>query len=94
MIVAAGSSVERQLSVMYLAQATGVPSPAGEVRGLVLLRPADVHQIVQQGSTLRQVRAAGGSAYLRDSLDDDWPFEPFVHVRALAQILRHHGDRL
>jgi 8-oxo-dGTP pyrophosphatase MutT (NUDIX family) len=92
LVVTTGSPPEGQAAVMYLAQATESPTPSSEVRGLLLLRPQDIHQIVHQPTTLRQYLDAGGHALLRDRLDRDWLLEPFIQLRAFAQILARHPE--
>jgi 8-oxo-dGTP pyrophosphatase MutT (NUDIX family) len=84
----------RQLSVMYLAHATGHPKPSAEVRGLLLLRPHDIHTIVQRPITLGQYLRAGGQAVLQDRLDEDRLLEPFLQLQALSRMLRIHQNVL
>jgi 8-oxo-dGTP pyrophosphatase MutT (NUDIX family) len=92
LIITTGSASELHAAVMYLAQTTGHPIPSGEVRGLLLLRPQDIQQMVHQPTTLRQYLDAGGQVLLRDTLDRDWLLEPFIQLRAFAQILALHPE--
>jgi 8-oxo-dGTP pyrophosphatase MutT (NUDIX family) len=81
-----------QLSIMYLARAIGRPIPSAEIRGLLLLEPPEIHQIMQGSLTLGAFLRAGGDAILHEPLDEARVLEPFLQLRALSAILRKHRD--
>ena len=78
----------RQLSVMYLAHTNELPNPSSEVRGLLMLKPNEVHKIVQETVTLGQYLRSGGRAMLLDTFDEDKILEPFFQLRAFSRILQ------
>jgi hypothetical protein len=80
------------LSLMYLARAAGQPFPSAETQGLLLLRPDDVTQLVDGGVTLEAYLAMGGRALLRAALPPGLLLEPFLQLRALADLLHRHPE--
>jgi 8-oxo-dGTP pyrophosphatase MutT (NUDIX family) len=81
---------ERLLSATYLARAEGIPAPAAETQGLLLLRPEHVLRVARERLTLDELLRRGGRAVLRDRLDPRLPLEPLLQLRALAHILERH----
>jgi 8-oxo-dGTP pyrophosphatase MutT (NUDIX family) len=75
------------LSLMYLAQAKGAPTPSSEVIGLLLLRPEEIHRLCQEPVTLEQCLHSGGRAILNAEFDTSLVLEPFVQLRLLSRIL-------
>ncbi len=75
------------LSMMYLAQAEGLPQPSSEVKGLLLLEEKDIHDLCQQQLTLERYLGRGGKAILNGSFDEKLVLEPFVQLRLLSRIL-------
>jgi hypothetical protein len=78
---------------MYLAQTHELPVPASEIRGLLLLTPADVLKVAQQPVTLRQYLEEGGKAILRADFDEYLLLKPLIQLRMLAHILQIHSSR-
>jgi hypothetical protein len=83
-----------QLSVMYLAHATERPAPSAEVRGLLLIRPPEIHQIAQGSRTLGAFLRDGGDAILREPMDEERVLVPHLQLCALSEILKRHHNRL
>jgi 8-oxo-dGTP pyrophosphatase MutT (NUDIX family) len=81
-----------RLSVMYLARAEGTPEPLNEVRGLLLLAPAEVFTLVNRSVTLAQHLRAGGRAILLDDVPYDLPLFPHLQLQVLAALLRRHPE--
>jgi 8-oxo-dGTP pyrophosphatase MutT (NUDIX family) len=81
-----------RLSVMFLARAEGTPEPLNEVRGLLLLAPAEVFALVNRPVTLAQHLRAGGRTLLRDDLPHDLPLFPHLQLQVLAALLRRHPE--
>jgi hypothetical protein len=77
---------------MYLAQTHELPAPASEIRGLLLLTPADVLKVTQQPVTLRQYLEEGGKVILQDDFDEHLLLEPLLQLRMLARILQVHSS--
>ncbi len=77
-----------QLSLMYLAHTNESPNPSSEVRGLLMLKPNEVHKIAQETVTLGQYIRSGGRAILLDAFDEDKVLEPFFQLRAFSRILQ------
>jgi 8-oxo-dGTP pyrophosphatase MutT (NUDIX family) len=75
------------LSLMYLAQAKGLPKPSSEVKGLLLLKKQEVHSLCQEPLTLEQYLASGGKAILNAEFDTRLVLEPFAQLRLLSRIL-------
>jgi 8-oxo-dGTP pyrophosphatase MutT (NUDIX family) len=75
------------LSLMYLAQAEGLPTPSSEVKGLLLLRQEEIHALCQEPLTLEQYLNRGGKAILKDDFDTRLILEPFAQLRLLSKIL-------
>jgi hypothetical protein len=94
LVVSAQQTVGTHLSLMYLAQAVERPTPSTEIRGLLFLRPDEVHRIVHQSLSLGAYLGAGGAAMLLERLDEDAILEPFLQLRALSRILQIHQNVL
>ncbi|CAG0933686.1 hypothetical protein TFLX_03174 [Thermoflexales bacterium] len=75
------------LSLMYLAQAEGPPTPSAEIKGLLLLEEKDIHRLCQEPLTLEQYLGQGGQAILNYEFDKSLILEPFAQLRLLARIL-------
>jgi ADP-ribose pyrophosphatase YjhB (NUDIX family) len=75
------------LSLMYLAEAEGVPTPSSEVKGLLLLTPGEIHYLCQETVTLEQYLHRGGRAILNANFDLSLVLEPFAQLRLLSRIL-------
>jgi len=75
------------LSIMYCAEAHGIPSPSSEVKGLVLLTEAEVHRQCQETVTLKEFLDTGGKAILNGNFDRNRVLEPFAQLRLLSRIL-------
>jgi hypothetical protein len=75
------------LSLMYLAQAEGVPCPSSEVKGILLLKKEEVHRLCQEPTTLEQYLNRGGKAILKADFDRKLLLEPFAQLRLLSKIL-------
>lgn len=76
------------LSLMYLAQAEGLPTPSSEVKGLLLLEAKDIHRLCREPLTLEQYLSDGGKALLNHEFDRSLILEPFAQLRLLSRILR------
>jgi hypothetical protein len=76
------------LSLMYLAQADGYPRPSSEVKGLLLLREAEVHWLCNESITLEQYIRSGGQALLDYQFDQNMLLEPFAQLRLFSKILK------
>jgi 8-oxo-dGTP pyrophosphatase MutT (NUDIX family) len=76
-----------QLSIMYLAQADGVPTPSSEVRGLLLLEKEEIHRLCREPLSLEGYLARGGRAILNAEFDTKLLLEPFAQLRLLSRIL-------
>jgi hypothetical protein len=76
------------LSLMYLAQAEGIPIPSSEVKGLLLLDKEDIHALCGEPVTLGQYLNRGGRALFSESFDTALVLEPFAQLRLLSEILR------
>jgi hypothetical protein len=81
------------LSLMYLAEADGLPNPSSEVTGLLLLAEKDIHRVCQEAITLEQYLAGGGQAILTGAFDHKLILEPFIQLRLLSRILRGNRER-
>ena len=75
------------LSLMYLAKTDELPKPSSEIKGLLLLKQKDVHQICEEQITLQQYLDEGGLAILHDYFDKNLPLEPFLQLRLLSRLL-------
>jgi hypothetical protein len=80
------------LSLMYLARATGQPLPSAETQGLLLLRPDDITRLVDGAITLEAYLAMGGLALLRAAFLPGLLLEPFLQLRALADLMHRHPE--
>lgn len=76
------------LSVMYLAQAEGLPEPRSEVKGLILLEREALHRICQERITLEQYLGGGGKAIVGPEIDRSLDMEPFAQLRLLSRIMQ------
>jgi hypothetical protein len=94
LVVSARRGLSMHLSLMYLARAAERPTPSTEIRGLLLLRPDDVHRIAHQWLSLGAYLAAGGKAMLLDRLDEGAILEPFLQLRALSRLLQIHQNQM
>ena len=75
------------LSLMYLAQADGLPTPSSEIKGLLLLEKENIHRLCQKPQTLENYLRGGGKAILSAEFDRKLPLEPFAQLRLLSRIL-------
>jgi 8-oxo-dGTP pyrophosphatase MutT (NUDIX family) len=76
------------LSLMYLTQANGFPTPSSEIKGLLLLDRKNIDRLCQEPLTLEQYLISGGKAILNDEFDRELVLEPFAQLRLLSRILR------
>jgi ADP-ribose pyrophosphatase YjhB (NUDIX family) len=87
LVVSACREGETRLSVMYLAQANGLPVPSSEVKGLLLLDEGQIHRLCRQTLTLGQYLDSGGKAILNGDFDRTLALEPFLQLRLLDKML-------
>lgn len=80
------------LSLMYLAQADGLPAPSAEIKGLLLLKEKDIHRLCRGALTLEQYLSSGGKALLNHEFDRSLILEPFAQLRLLAKVLKIQFD--
>jgi hypothetical protein len=80
------------LSMMYLAQTNESPRPSSEVKGLLLLREEDIHDLCRTPVTLEQYLSKGGKAILSAQFDTELVLEPFTQLRLLSEILRRNNS--
>jgi ADP-ribose pyrophosphatase YjhB (NUDIX family) len=80
------------LSLMYLAQTDGFPTPSSEVKGLLLLEREDIHRLCQEPTTLEQYLRGGGKALLDHEFDKSLVLEPFTQLRLLSRILLKESE--
>jgi hypothetical protein len=80
------------LTPMYLGVSADEPIPSAETKGLLLLRPDLVQQLVDGPLTLGQYLASGGSARFRDWLPHHLVLEPFRQLRLLRTLLQLHPE--
>ena len=76
------------LSLMYLAETGESPRPSSEVKGLLLMRERDIHQICEEQITLKQYLDEGGQAILDGPFDNNLLLYPFLQVRLLSWLLK------
>lgn len=81
------------LSLMYLAQAEGVPIPSSEIKGLLLLNESEIHSLCQESMTLENFLNNGGKAILKDEFDLSLVLEPFAQLRLLSRILSCYAQK-
>jgi 8-oxo-dGTP pyrophosphatase MutT (NUDIX family) len=86
LIVPRGTAPDSPINLMYLARANGSPTPADNVRGLLLLTPAQVQRLVRSPGTLAAFRQAGGQALLQQPVDESLPLVPAVQAQLLAML--------
>jgi hypothetical protein len=79
------------LSLMYLAQASKLPTPSAEVAGMLLLDQAAIHRLCEEPLTLGQYLSNGGRAILREAFKKNLILEPFIQLRLLSRILKLSG---
>jgi len=77
----------KSASVMYLAQSKKLPEPSAEVKGLVLLREQDIHDLSQKPQTLKDYLNNVGQAILKHDFDTSLRLEPFTQLRLLSKLL-------
>ena len=75
------------LSLMYLAQTKGIPSPSSEVKGILLPGKEEIHRLCRESVPLEQYLSRGGRAILKDEFDKKLILEPFAQFRFLSRIL-------
>jgi len=75
------------LSLMYLADADGIPVPSSEVKGLLLLQEKDIYRLCKEPTTLQQYLGCGGKAIIKDNFDTSLFLEPFAQLRLLSRLL-------
>jgi hypothetical protein len=76
------------LSLMYLADTKGLPTPSSEVKGLLMLEEEEIHHLCQEPITLGQYLSRGSKAILNAEFDTGLILEPFAQLRLLSKILR------
>ena len=87
LVVSACREGETRLSLMYLAQAGGLPVPSSEVKGLLLLDEGQIHRLCRQTLTLGQYLDSGGKAILTAEFDRCLALEPFLQLHLLDKLL-------
>jgi len=87
LVVAYRREGKTSLSLMYLAQTDGFPTPTSEIKGLLLLKRKDIHKLCQEPITLEQYLDNGGKALLNHEFDKSLVLEPFIQLRLLSRIL-------
>ncbi len=92
LVVAYRREGEILLSLMYLAQARGVPIPSSEVKGLLLLGKENIHRLCQEPLTLEEYLNSGGKAILKGEFDMSLVLEPFIQLRLFSRILNAQSD--
>jgi ADP-ribose pyrophosphatase YjhB (NUDIX family) len=92
LVVAYRREGEISLSLMYLAQADGVPTPSSEIQGLLLLEREDIHRLCQEPITLVQYLRGGGKALVNHEFDKSLILEPFTQLRLLSKILLKESE--
>ena len=93
LVVAYRRKGEFRLSVMYLAKTNEIPSPASEVKGLVLLGKSQLDRLCHERITLAQFLHEGGTAFLTSDFDRSLELELFAQPRLLARILSMEDER-
>lgn len=88
LVIAHAQEQRTTLSLMYFAHTDGVPVPSAEVKGLLFLTAAEIHQLCQQPTTLKAFLNRGGQAMLSGDFDLDSLLEPFAQLRLLSNLLR------
>lgn len=78
------------LSLMYLAETAETPKPSSEVKGLLLMRERDIHQICEEQITLQQYLDEGSQAILNGPFDNSLPLYPFLQLRLLSRLLKNN----
>jgi hypothetical protein len=68
---------------MYLGVSPDEPIPSAEAKGLLLLRPDEIHRLVESRRTLGEYLASGGSARVCEPLPHTLVLEPFRQLRLL-----------
>lgn len=76
------------LSLMFLVEAEGTPTPSSEVKGLLLLTEQEIHRLCKEPLTLTEYLNEGGQAILNAEFDKSLVLEPFAQLRLLSRILR------
>ncbi|MDF2714368.1 MAG: hydrolase [Paenibacillus sp.] len=88
-----GKRVEsNQITPIYLAYSKDSLVPSAETKGLLLLSPADVANLVSAPITLGQYLESGGRAVFGDTLPLHLPLEPFPHLRLLDVLIKRHPE--
>lgn len=81
-----------QITPVYLATSHDSPIPSAETKGILLLSPADIANIVSAPMTLGQYLESGGRAVFGDALPLHFPLEPFPHLRLLDILIKRHPE--
>jgi len=81
-----------KVSVTFLAVTPYLPTPAGEVAGILLLDEHAVRRLTSSSVTLGQFCASGGCALLQRSLDPALPLKPLAQLQILPRLLALHPD--
>jgi hypothetical protein len=87
LVVSYPSAENISLSLMYLAYTKGIPKPSSEVKGLLLLKPEEIHRLCQRQMTLEEYLQKGGKALFSAEFDTKLALEPFIQLRLLSRIL-------
>ena len=87
LVVAYHREDDLHLSLMYLAQAEGVPQPSSEVKGLLLPTEEEIHRLCWEPVTLEQYLSRGGRAITNAEFDKRLVLEPLAQLRLLSRIL-------
>jgi hypothetical protein len=83
---------EGTMTPMYLGSSRDEPLPSAEAKGLLFLRPEQIHQLVEARLTLGQYLAEGGRARFREALPPHLILEPFLQLRLLSTLLHLHPE--
>ena len=81
-------------SLMYFANAEGIPIPSSEVKGLLLLAETEIHRLCQEPMTLKKYLDCGGKAILKDEFDLSLILEPFTQLRLLSMMLSRFPETI
>jgi 8-oxo-dGTP pyrophosphatase MutT (NUDIX family) len=83
---------ELAITPIYLGYSEDTPTPAGEVKALLLLQPREIHLLTSNTLTLGQYLDSGGKAIFRDILPHNILLEPYPHLRILDRLLQLHPE--
>lgn len=81
------SSSAPGLSVTYLAESTGMPTPGGETQALVFLSSEEVHWLTSTTVSLAEFIDSGGRIVAASDLPADMALRPHGQLRTLSMLL-------